>query len=192
MDSRKDNGQQEIDIIQTKNKRDQYVMEIRKSKVDELIRAKRIKLAKNINLNKENTKPNKNFGEIEGENMQVHEELPSFEKLTTQFFEAVQNDNVNLLLSVVISIRKKLSVNENPPLQEFIETGLFPHLIKFLNEEYASIENLQFEILWIVSNSFSGTPEQSNKLLTDSLLKTLVKFIWDKRIEIVDTVNLPF
>ena len=192
MNSLKDSQNQEVDMIQTKNKRDQYVMEIRKHKVNEIITAKRLKLASsfyNKNLNKENSIQSQQIEQIGVNNEIKKEELPSFEKITEDFFKAVQNNDVDMLLSVVIFIRKQLSQSETPPLQDFIETGLFPHLVKFLSDEYKSIQNLHYEVLWIISNAFSGTPEQSSKLMSDNLLKALVKLIWDKRLEIVDTVN---
>lgn len=180
----------EVDMIQTKNKRDQYVFEIRKQKVDQYIQAKRFKLASTLQPMQPNTENGlQGQGTEEGGQMVPQEVLINFQELTVQFFNAVQSNNLAEVSNVVQNIRKKISSTDSPPINEFLETGLFEHIVKFLNPEYKDYTELQYEALWIISNTFAGTETQTVKVANRPLLQTLMKYIWHTKIEVVELVN---
>jgi len=175
---------QDFDIIQTRNKRDQYTIEIRKHKVEGMLKAKRLKLAQDLgNGPNNNNLPMKLTTGIDGQS------LPSFALLIKPFFDSLDAKDVDKLLEVVRTIRHKLSINDNPPIDEFLETGLFPHILKFLESGYQNLNDLQYESLWVASNCFAGPMEFTVKIVTKSLLETLVKLIWDNRPNMVELVR---
>ena len=165
--------QQDFDIVQTRNKRDQYTIEIRKHKVEGMLKAKRLKLARDLG----------NVGQ-DIYNMKlssdVPQHLPEFPELTKSYFDAFGVEDLDKLTEVVKMIRQKLSSNDNPPIGEFLETGLLPHILKFLESGYEHLNKLQYEALWIASNCFSGPMEFTEKIVSKALLETLVKLIQSK------------
>jgi len=170
---------QDFDITQTRNKRDQYTIEIRKLKVEGMLKAKRIKLAKDLG------KTDNTF------NMRISEDIsnqpfPTFTELCKLFFDAMEAKDVDKLLQIVRTIRQKLSMNENPPIDEFFESGLEPHIEKFLDPAYQEFKDLQYESLWIIANCFAGPMEYTAKVVTRDLLETLVKIIASKRAELIE------
>ena len=56
------------------------------------------------------------------------------------------------------TLRKNLSIETNPPIQQAINNGLVPILVSFLSENDAP--ELQFEAAWALTNITSGTTEQ--------------------------------
>src|SRR5690349_20452444 len=101
MNNLNDKGGVEMDVFQTKNKRDQYVYEIRKQKVDQMIQQKRFKLVNSLQKNLEgNPRNNLNQGTDTqtGENQQ--ELLISFPELTVEFFSALSNHHIDNIFKV--------------------------------------------------------------------------------------------
>lgn len=78
-------------------------------------------------------------------------------------------------LSVVIKIRKLLSIEKNPPIQEILESNVLSTLIKYMEEE-KDIQ-IKFEIAWIFTNIASGTSEQTYQLVKFGAIPVLIKFI---------------
>jgi|Transcript_67679 hypothetical protein len=98
----------------------------------------------------------------------------------------LQEDNLNFKgqlltfdfgkkLSVIIKIRKLLSIEKNPPIQEILDSNILPILIQCIEEE--TDVQLKFEIAWIITNIASGTSEQTYELIKCGAIPVLIKFI---------------
>ena len=76
-------------------------------------------------------------------------------------------------LANIIKIRKLLSKEKNPPIQEILNTGILSNLVHFLKED--NDVQLKFEIAWILTNIASGTSEQTYKLIESEAVPILIE-----------------
>ncbi|KAF2076107.1 hypothetical protein CYY_002569 [Polysphondylium violaceum] len=80
------------------------------------------------------------------------------------------------VLSSVRLIRKLLSIDNDPPIDHILATGISPRLIYLLNN---SDDNfiLQFEISWTLTNLCSGTFEQTQVLVNNNILPVFIRLL---------------
>jgi len=64
------------------------------------------------------------------------------------------------------AIRIELAKDDNPPIADFINTGILPYVVKLIDYDYFQETELMVELNWILSNVSSGTPEQTQLLIT--------------------------
>merc|ERR1712130_99844 len=72
-----------------------------------------------------------------------------------QLIAGINGDSPVDRLNATIEFRRMLSVEDSPPIQDVIDAGVVPRLMKFL--EFSSEEKLQFEAAWTITNIASGT-----------------------------------
>lgn len=68
-------------------------------------------------------------------------------------------------------IRKAVSADEAPPLNDLLTTGVVPHIMKFLDPEYFEYEQLVLECSWIMANFASGTPAHVQYMMSHGMVK---------------------
>jgi importin subunit alpha-6/7 len=74
-----------------------------------------------------------------------------------------------------IAIRKILSVDRNPPIQEVLDAGILPLLKNLLgNSDYPST---QLEACWALTNIASGTPEQTEAVVSAGVVPLFVTLL---------------
>eukprot|EP01084_Bolivina_argentea_P291855 501667_1 len=79
-------------------------------------------------------------------------------------------------------IRRLLSIEKNPPIQEVIASGVVPRLIQFLRcHKY---DALQFEAAWTITNIASGTAENTAKVITNGAVPVFVDLIKSKSYQV--------
>ena len=74
-----------------------------------------------------------------------------------------------------IAMRRLLSIAENPPIQEFIDTNLIPLFIRFI--EHTDFPKLQFEAAWSLTNIASGLHEHVVSLLNHGMIEVFFKLL---------------
>jgi len=73
--------------------------------------------------------------------------------------EMVKTNDLQVVIEATTAIRKLLSQDENPPIQEIIDTGVTIWLVEFLKQNESP--KLQFEAAWALTNIASGSSQQT-------------------------------
>lgn len=71
-------------------------------------------------------------------------------------------------------IRRAISIDENPPLNQLISTGVVPHIIKLLDYDYFAYQPLMIECAWIIANIASGTPAHVEYLVKQDIISRAI------------------
>jgi len=79
------------------------------------------------------------------------------------------------LFTAVQAVRKMLSRERNPPIDDVIKANLVPSLVGYLScEEYPA---LQFEAAWALTNIASGTSLQTRHVVEAGAIKPFIKLL---------------
>jgi len=135
-----------------RSKRDQYLVEIRKTKNENKLLAKRRKLVSgsSTSAGEENR--------VQGDSQPVDRRTVKIqmEDIAVSFRKALDSGNYEYIADVAESIRRAISLDENPPLFDLIKTNIVPFIVKLIDSEYFQYEKLMMECSWILVNLASG------------------------------------
>merc|ERR1719271_1233134 len=93
----------------------------------------------------------------------------------TLLVKTVGSDNQQDQFQATQQLRKLLSVEQNPPIQEVIHTGVVPRLVEFLKD--ISRPELQFEAEWVLTNIASGTADQTRVVVEAGALPLFIQLL---------------
>nr|CAB3477123.1 unnamed protein product [Digitaria exilis] len=85
------------------------------------------------------------------------------------------SDDSRLQFEAAREFRKLLSIEQNPPIQEVINCGVLPCLVRLLSRE--DYPELQFEAAWALTNIASGTSENTMLVVSNGAVPTFVKLL---------------
>ena len=149
-----------------KKKREEFIIENRKTNREESVMKKR--------KEKMNTVFN------ESDEIGFNGNCPSENKLNLK--DQLLSPDFDKKLSTIIKIRKMLSIEKNPPIQDILDSNILPILIKLIQEE--KDYQIKFEIAWIITNIASGTSEQTLELVDHGVIPILIEFIQENNINL--------
>lgn len=149
------------------NKLDQYV----KKKRDEIAKENRIMNRDESIMKKRKEKMSIISNELEKISIPKNY---SYE-IKSNFKNQLQTFDIEKKLSTIIKIRKLLSIEKNPPIQDILDSEILPLLIQYLDKEKNT--QIKFEIAWIITNIASGTSEQTYELIKSGTIPILIKLI---------------
>lgn len=149
-----------------RRRRTESSIELRKQKKEDQVLKRR-----NIGLNGEeeilNDKTNVACSNTQpAQNLTLAEIIDIIQKNTT---------DVEQLFVAVQSIRKMLSRERNPPIDDVIKANLVAKLVTYLGCEENT--NLQFEAAWALTNIASGTSMQTRHVVEAGAIKPFIKLL---------------
>jgi hypothetical protein len=98
-------------------------------------------------------------GQTEGLSERMRERLAKL----PMYVEQINSNDPKLVHDATEAIRKLLSIERKPPIEEVIATGIVPRLVQFITQEQS--HELQFEAAWALTNIASGTTHHTKVVI---------------------------
>ncbi|PSR97916.1 Importin subunit alpha-2 like [Actinidia chinensis var. chinensis] len=148
-----------VDAEEGRRRREDNMVEIRKSKREESLLKKRRE-----GLQAQQFAPNLQASTVE----KKLESLPAM-------VAGVWSNETNVQLEATTQFRKLLSIERSPPIEEVIQSGVVPRFVEFLVRE--DFPQLQFEAAWALTNIASGTSENTKVVIDHGAVPIFVKLL---------------
>jgi len=96
--------------------------------------------------------------------------------------KAINSSDSRKRYTATVEFRRMLSVEEQPPIQEVINSGVVPRLMKFLSfdDDY----KLQFEAAWTITNIASGSTTHTKVIVDNGGISAFVKLLRSPNAEV--------
>ncbi|XP_029129307.1 importin subunit alpha-1a isoform X1 [Cajanus cajan] len=146
-----------VDADEGRRRREDNLVEIRKSKREESLLKKRREGLQQFPAPLQNST--------------VDKKLESLPAMVT----GVWSDDNSLQLEATTQFRKLLSIERSPPIEEVIQAGVVPRFVEFLVRE--DFPQLQFEAAWALTNIASGTSENTKVVIDHGAVPIFVKLL---------------
>lgn len=94
------------------------------------------------------------------------------------------NPDPNIQLQAVQTARKLLSSDRNPPINDLIESGILPILVRCL--EKSDTPSLQFEAAWALTNIASGTSAQTQAVVAAGAVPLFLQLLFSEHLTVCE------
>eukprot|EP00871_Galdieria_phlegrea_P000106 jgi/Galph1/1096/GphlegSOOS_G5760.1 len=157
LEARKKSFKKSVDTEESRKKREDHTVEIRKSKREENLMKKR----------KEKTQlgPEASSQALDAA---IMARIP-------KLVQGVWSQDLTSQLECTTEFRQLLSIERNPPISEVISTGIVPRIVEFLSRDDSP--QLQFEAAWVLTNIASGTCEHTTTVVEAGAVPVFVKLM---------------
>lgn len=170
-------------MAMTRNKRDEFLIDIRKKKNKTLIHQKRIMLSKeNCNqvqpvMQIEDSNTANPYLEVQNQQafVPLTPEMENKLKIAhNEFYAVLQTQVWNDLIPIIRFLRESAGGQpDSIPGKYVIDMEIVPHLLSLLSEKFYPYEDLQHEIIWLLANLAAGTTEDTDYLVEQNIIPIL-------------------
>jgi len=91
--------------------------------------------------------------------------------------EAFLNRNLKDLSIILKFIRRAVSLDENPPVAKLVHTGIVPHIVELLSQDYYGEERIIIEASWIAVNIASKEATHVNFLVSLEIIPIALRLM---------------
>ncbi|GAV71684.1 Arm domain-containing protein/IBB domain-containing protein [Cephalotus follicularis] len=151
-----------VDAEDARKRREDNLVEIRKSKREDSLLKKR---REGLLLQSEP------LNNVSPANTVIEKKLESLPVMV----RGVLSDEPVLQLEATTQFRKLLSIERLPPIEEVIKAGVVPRFVEFLDRH--DLPQLQFEAAWALTNIASGTSEHTRVVIDHGAVPKFVQLI---------------
>ena len=104
--------------------------------------------------------------------------------VTKELVHDLTNENQQIQLDAAQRITKLLSRDQNPPINEVIQSGIIPQLVQLL--ENNSFPMLQFESAWALTNIASGNSNQTRVVVEAGAVPAFIRLLKSPNDDVVE------
>ncbi|KAH3760979.1 importin alpha [Pelomyxa schiedti] len=97
---------------------------------------------------------------------------------------AVMSNQVEVAYQGTMALRALLSLENSPPIQEVLDSGVVPRLIQFLG--LADNPKFQYEALWALTNICSGNTKQTQAVIDYGIIPPLISLLSSTAVDVVE------
>lgn len=112
-----------------------------------------------------------NQGRTEGLSERMKERLARL----PEWVAGINSNDPKLIYESTTAIRKLLSIERKPPIEEVIAQGIVPRLVEFIKQDDS--HELQFEAAWALTNIASGTTHQTRVVIEAGAIPIFTKLL---------------
>ncbi|KAF4323608.1 hypothetical protein BBO99_00001971 [Phytophthora kernoviae] len=159
-----------IDADETRRRREDTTVQIRKSRREERLNQRRRMISvteHNVGMQTETQAVNASQ-DVPMRSLNGVSDLPKIAAMI-QSMDALEQANA------VSKLRRLLSLENNPPIQEVINLGVVPLLVEFLGKH--DRPDIQFESAWALTNIASGTTDHTEVVITCGAIPRLCELL---------------
>ncbi|XP_042049848.1 importin subunit alpha-4-like isoform X2 [Salvia splendens] len=157
-----------VDADEARRRREDNLVEIRKSKREDNLLKKRREGLLNGSFPPQtplfSPGPSQSSAAVE----KKLESIPSM-------VQGVWSNDTNAQLDATTQFRKLLSIERSPPIDEVIKAGVIPRFVEFLAR--LDLPQLQFEAAWALTNVASGTSEHTRVVIDHGAVPKFVELL---------------